>query len=172
MDEGQSSMVEAQLANLTAMMISDQKKETDGRFQALEIAVKQLQTRVSSTDVNLGNWQAQINNWLPSQSVASPRDNVSAVTLRSGKELRPILKKVQNSKEESENEVKRVRFGNRIEENLAMPKVDSQSSQADPRKAEKMHLPQSTVSRDAANLEREAQTFEPQIEGSLHVNDQ
>ncbi|XP_016676583.1 uncharacterized protein [Gossypium hirsutum] len=53
-----------------------------------------------------------------------------------------------------------------------MPKADSQSSQADPRKAEKTHLPQSIVSRDAANLEGEAQTFEPQIEGSLHVNDQ
>ncbi|XP_012461433.1 uncharacterized protein LOC105781436 [Gossypium raimondii] len=53
-----------------------------------------------------------------------------------------------------------------------MPKADSQSSQADPRKVEKMHLPQSTILRDAANLEREAQTFEPQIEGSLHVNDQ
>ncbi|XP_012481060.1 uncharacterized protein LOC105795958 [Gossypium raimondii] len=123
-------------------MISDQKKETDGRFQDLETAVKQLQTRVSSTDVNLGNLQAQVNNRLPSH------------------------------KEESETKVKRVRFGNRTEENLAMPKADSQSSQADPRKAEKMHLPQSTVSRDAANLEREALTFEPQIEGSLHVNDQ
>ncbi|KAL1121261.1 hypothetical protein V6Z11_D01G220000 [Gossypium hirsutum] len=153
-------------------MISDQKKETDGRFQALETTIKQLQTRVSSTDVNLGNLQAQVNNRLPSQSVANPKDNVSAVTLRSGKELRPIMKKVQNSKEENEIEVKGVRFGNRTEENLAMPKADSQSSQADPRKAEKIHLPQSTVSRDATNLEHEAQTFEPQIEGSLHVNDQ
>ncbi|PPD89487.1 hypothetical protein GOBAR_DD13580 [Gossypium barbadense] len=128
MDEGQSSMMEAQLANLTAMvrrgsqrrlskseeatynegwrdhpnfryqnratppgfeqqnsrsynssqqqnlsagtkthtmleqmmkMMADQKKETDVRFQSLESAVKQLQTRASSTDVNLGNLQAQ-----------------------------------------------------------------------------------------------------------------
>ncbi|PPD84428.1 hypothetical protein GOBAR_DD18637 [Gossypium barbadense] len=117
-------------------MMSDQKKETDGRFQALEIAVKQLQTRVSSTDVKLGNL-----------------DNVSAVTLRSGKELIPILKKVQNSNEESETKVKRVRFGNRSEENLAMPKADSESSQADPREAEKSHPPQSIVSHDATNLE-------------------
>ncbi|PPE02779.1 hypothetical protein GOBAR_DD00194 [Gossypium barbadense] len=154
MDEGQSSMMEAQLANLTAMrdhpnfknqnratpprfeqqnsrpynmsqlnhqnlsaetkthtmleqmmkMMSDEKKETNGRFQALETVVKQLQTRASSADVNLGNFQAQVDNRLPSQSVANPRDNVSAVTLRSGKELRPILKKVQNSNEESETE--------------------------------------------------------------------
>ncbi|PPD92610.1 hypothetical protein GOBAR_DD10445 [Gossypium barbadense] len=74
MDEGQSSMMEAQLANLTTMtkthtmlekmmkMMTDQKKETDGRFQALESAVKQVQTRASSIDVNLGNLQAQVNN--------------------------------------------------------------------------------------------------------------
>ncbi|PPD88238.1 hypothetical protein GOBAR_DD14822 [Gossypium barbadense] len=164
MDKGQSSMMEAQLANLTAMdipricvrhckneklmsfsqikegmihiqknsrpynisqqphqnlsaeakthtmleqmmkMMSDQKKEIDGRFQALESAVKQLQTKASSTDVNLGNLQAQVNNLLPSQLVTNPRDNVSAITLRSGKELRPILKKVQNSDERDETE--------------------------------------------------------------------
>nr|XP_012466334.1 unnamed protein product [Gossypium raimondii] len=40
-------------------MMADQKKETDGRFQSLESVVMQLQTRASSTDVNLGNLQAQ-----------------------------------------------------------------------------------------------------------------
>lgn len=134
-------------------MMSDEKKETNGRFQALETVVKQLQTRASSADVNLGNFQAQVNNRLPSQSVANPRDNVSVVTLRSGKELRPILKKVQNSNEESETQVKRVRFGSKTEENLSMQKADSQSSQANSREAEKSHLQQSTVSRDAANFE-------------------
>nr|XP_012466324.1 unnamed protein product [Gossypium raimondii] len=94
------------LEQMMKMMV-DQKKETDGRFQSLESAVKQLQTRASSTDVNLGNLQAQVNNWLPSQPVANPRDNVSAITLRSGKELRSILKKVQNSDEENDTEVKK-----------------------------------------------------------------
>ncbi|XP_012441977.2 uncharacterized protein LOC105766989 [Gossypium raimondii] len=56
-------------------MMTNQKKETDERFPALESAVKQLQTRASSTDVNLGNLQAQVNNRLPSQPVANPRDN-------------------------------------------------------------------------------------------------
>ena len=78
-------------------MMADQKKETDGRFQSLELAVKQFQTKASSTDVNLGNLQAQVNNRLPSQPVVNPRDNVSAITLRSGKELRSILKKFQKS---------------------------------------------------------------------------
>ncbi|PPD86139.1 hypothetical protein GOBAR_DD16922 [Gossypium barbadense] len=85
-------------------MMADQKKEIDGSFQSLESAVKQLQTRASSTDVNLGNLQAQVNNRLPSQLVANLRDNVSAVTLRNGKELRSILKKVQNSDKEDDTE--------------------------------------------------------------------
>ncbi|KAG4128858.1 hypothetical protein ERO13_D09G044366v2, partial [Gossypium hirsutum] len=85
-------------------MMAGQKKETDGRFQSLELVVKQLQTRASSTDVNLGNLQAQVNNRLPSHPVANPRDNVSAITLRSGKELRSSLKKAQNSDEVDETE--------------------------------------------------------------------
>ncbi|PPD70058.1 hypothetical protein GOBAR_DD33062 [Gossypium barbadense] len=155
MDEGQSSMMEAQLANLTAMegeanvvfpnqrsaetkaytmlkqmmkMMTDQKKETDERFQALESAVKQLQTRASSTDVNLGNLQAQVNIRLPSQPVANPRDNV------------------QNNDEESETEVQKVRFNDRTEENLVMPKADSQLSRTAPRETEKSHLQQPTIS--------------------------
>ncbi|PPD97344.1 hypothetical protein GOBAR_DD05629 [Gossypium barbadense] len=106
MDEGRSSMMEAQLGNLTAM--EGEAKAVFPNQKSLESAVNQLQTRASSTDVNLGNLQAQVNNRLPSQPVANPRDNVSAITLRSGKELRSILKKVQNSDGEDETEVKKV----------------------------------------------------------------
>ncbi|PPD98615.1 hypothetical protein GOBAR_DD04360 [Gossypium barbadense] len=207
MDEGQSSMMEAQLANLTAMicvrhyrkgkltssfqirggfeqqnsrpynmsqpthqnlsaeakthtmleqmmkMMANQKKETDGRLQSLESTVTQLQTRTSSTNVNLENLQAQVNNLLPSQPVANPRDNVSAITLRSGKELRSILKKVQNSDEEDDIEGKKVRFSNIEEENLALPKADLQPSQAAPKEAWKSRLQQPTASHDATNFE-------------------
>ncbi|TYI61425.1 hypothetical protein E1A91_D10G171300v1, partial [Gossypium mustelinum] len=96
------------LEQMMKMMV-DQKKETDGRFQSLELTVKQLQTRASSTDVILGNLQAQVNNRLPSQPVANPRDNVSAITLRSGKELRSSLKKAQYSDEVDETEVRKPR---------------------------------------------------------------
>ncbi|PPD94918.1 hypothetical protein GOBAR_DD08066 [Gossypium barbadense] len=118
-------------------MMADQNKETDGRFQSLESIVKQLQTRASSTDVNLGNLQAQVNNRLPSQPMVNPRDNVSAITLRSGKELRSILKKVQNSDEED------------------ITKADLQPSQATPKEAGKSRLQQSTASHDAANFKQE-----------------
>ncbi|KAL1077687.1 hypothetical protein V6Z11_D10G112200 [Gossypium hirsutum] len=90
-------------------MMADQKKETDGRFQSLESAVKQLQTRASSTDVNLGNLQAQVNNRLPSQPVVNPRDN----------ELRSILKKAQNSNEEGETEVRKEVGKSRLQRSIA-----------------------------------------------------
>ncbi|PPE01516.1 hypothetical protein GOBAR_DD01445 [Gossypium barbadense] len=224
MDEGQSSMMEAQLANLTAMvsklmtggnakaslcgifcleghttdmcptlqegeanavfpnqrqqpshqnlsaetkthamleqmmkMMADQKKETDGRFQSLESAVKQLQTRASSTDVNLGNLQAQVNNRLPSQPVVNPRDNVSAITLRSGKELRSILKKAQNSNEEGETE-----------ENLALPKADLQPSQAAPKEVGKSRLQRSIASHDAANFEQKMRVPELRAQADVY----
>ncbi|XP_016681347.1 uncharacterized protein [Gossypium hirsutum] len=236
MDEGQSSMMEAQLANLTAMrrydpysatynegwrdhpnfryqncatppgfeqqnsrpynmsqpihqnpsaeikthsmleqmmkMMADQKKETDGRFQSLESAVKQLQTRASSTDVNLGNLQAQVNNRLPSQPVANPRDNVSAIILRSGKDLRSTLKKVQNSDKEDETEVKKVRFSDIEEENLALPKADLQPSQTAPKEAGKSRLQQPTASYDAANFEQEMRVPELRAQASQNANNQ
>ncbi|XP_016704294.2 uncharacterized protein [Gossypium hirsutum] len=177
MDEGQSSMMEAQLANVTAMqqpshqnlsaetkihamleqmmkMMADQKKETDGRFQSLELTVKQLQTRASSTNVNLGNLQAQVNNRLPSQPVANPRDNVSAITLRNGKELRSILKKVQNSNEEGETE------------------ADLQPSQAAPKEVGKSRLQQSTASHDATNFEQEMRVPELRAQAGQNDNNQ
>ncbi|TYG46003.1 hypothetical protein ES288_D11G221200v1 [Gossypium darwinii] len=190
MDEGQSSMIEAQLANLTAIvsklmtggnakaslcgiycleghttdmcptlqegeanaqqpnhqnlsaetkthtmleqmmkMMVDQKKETDRRFQSLESVVKQLQTRASSTDVNLGNLQAQVNNRLPSQPMANLRDNVSAITLRSGKELRSILKKFQNSDEENDTESTALHDAANSDQEMRVPELRAQASQ-------------------------------------------
>ncbi|XP_016693090.1 uncharacterized protein [Gossypium hirsutum] len=153
-------------------MMADQKKETDGRFQSLESAAKQLQTRASSTDVNLGNLQAQVNNRLPSQPVANPRDNVSAITLRSGKELRSILKKVQNSNEEDETKVKKVRFSDIEEENLALPKADLQPSQAAPKEVGKSRLQQSTALHDATNFEQETRVPELRAQATQNTNNQ
>ncbi|TYG40252.1 hypothetical protein ES288_D12G078300v1 [Gossypium darwinii] len=118
----------------TLSRFEQQNSRSYNSFQSLESTVKQLQTRASSTDVNLGNLQAQVNNRLPSQPVANPRDNFSAITLRSGKELRSTLKKVQNGYEEDETEVKKVRFSDIEEENLALPKADLQPTQKTPRK--------------------------------------
>ncbi|XP_012472398.2 uncharacterized protein LOC105789571 [Gossypium raimondii] len=156
------------LEQMMKMMV-DQKKETDGRFQSLESAVKQLQTRASSTDVNLGNLQAQVNNRLPSQPMANPRDNVSAITLRSGKELRSSLKKAQNSDEVDKTEVRKVQFSDIEEENLALPKADLQPSQAAPKEAGKSHSQQSTALHDVANFEQE--TGVPELQAQTGQND-
>ncbi|PPD79393.1 hypothetical protein GOBAR_DD23678 [Gossypium barbadense] len=121
-------------------MMSDQKKEADRKFQALESVVKQLQIRASGTDVNLGNLQAQVNNRLPSQPMTNSRDNVIAITLRSGKEFRPILKKVRCSDEEDETEVKKIRFSDTTEEISTMPGADIQQPRTIPMVAEKSHL--------------------------------
>ncbi|PPD82287.1 hypothetical protein GOBAR_DD20777 [Gossypium barbadense] len=119
MDEGQSSMMEAQVANLTSMeqpnhqnlsaetkthtmleqmmkMMADQKKETDGRFQFLESVIND---------------------------------------------------------EEDDTEVKKVRFSDIEEENLALPKADLQPSQTAPKEARKSRLQQPTASHDTANIE-------------------
>ncbi|PPE02451.1 hypothetical protein GOBAR_DD00540 [Gossypium barbadense] len=134
MDEGKSSIMEAQLANLTAM-----KKETDGRFQSLELAVKQLQTRASSTDVNLGNLQAQ---------------------------------KVQNSDKVDETKVRKVRFSDIEEENIALPKADLQPSQAAPKEVGKSRSEQSTTLCDTVNFEQETRVPELQAQARQDANNQ
>ncbi|PPD93450.1 hypothetical protein GOBAR_DD09609 [Gossypium barbadense] len=159
MDEGESSMMEAQLANLTAMRdmpwICVPHIKT-GKLMPF------FQVREASTiDVNLGNLQAQVNNRLPSQPVTNPRDNVSAITLRSGKEVRPILEKVRYNNEEEETEVKRIRFNDKIEEISAMPRADIQPTQTSLREVEKSRLQEATVSCDAINLEQQVQSLEP-----------
>ncbi|XP_040955911.1 uncharacterized protein [Gossypium hirsutum] len=136
-------------------MMVDQKKETKGRFQSLESAVKQLQTRASSTD-----------------PVANLRDNVSAITLRSGKELRSILKKFQKSDEENDTEVKKVRLSNIEEENLALPKVDLQPSQTAPKEVGKSRLQQSTTLHDAANSDQEMRVSKLRAQASQNANNQ
>ena len=59
----------------------------DDRFQILETTLKQVQGRQIASDVIVSNLQAQMQNRLPSQPYPNPKENVSAITLRSGKEL-------------------------------------------------------------------------------------
>ncbi|PPD73991.1 hypothetical protein GOBAR_DD29082 [Gossypium barbadense] len=215
MDEGQSSMMEAQLANLTAMEGEDNavfpnqrrydpysatynegwRDHPNLRYQnrATPPGFEQQNSRPynmsqpthqnssaetkthsigSSTDVNLGNLQAQVNNRLPSQPVANPRDNVSVITLQSGKELRSILKKVQNSNKEDETEVKKVRFSDIEEENLALPKADLQPSQAAPKEVGKSRLQQSIALHDVANFEQQTRVPELRAQASQNTNNQ
>jgi len=60
----------------------------DDRFQIMETTLKQVQGRQTVTDIIVSNLQAQMQNRLPSRPYPNPKENVSAITLRSGKELK------------------------------------------------------------------------------------
>ena len=57
------------------------------RFQILETTLKQVQEKQTATDIIISNLKAQIQSRLPSQPYPNPKENVSAITLGSGKEL-------------------------------------------------------------------------------------
>jgi len=67
----------------------------DDRFPNVETTLKQVQERHIATDTIVSNLQSQMQNRLPSQTYLNPKENVSAMTLRSGKEL----KEPRNSRE-------------------------------------------------------------------------
>ena len=70
--------------------MDDQKKKIDTRFQNIEMALKQVQEKQTAIDTVVSNLQAQIQHRLPSQPFQNPKENVSAMTLRSGKVLRSL----------------------------------------------------------------------------------
>jgi len=87
----------------------------DDRFQSMETTLKQVQERQIATDTIVSNLQAQLQNRLSSQPYPNPKENVSAITLRSGKELKEPTK---NREMEPELEVKG-----------AEPELDTESNQ-------------------------------------------
>ena len=60
-------------------------KKMDDRFQILETTLKQVQEKQTATDIIVSNLQAQMQNRLLSQPYPNPMENVSAISLRSGK---------------------------------------------------------------------------------------
>ena len=65
----------------------------DDRFQSMKTTLKQVQETQTATDTIVTNFQAQLQNRLPSQPYPNPKEDVSAMTLRSGKELKEPTKK-------------------------------------------------------------------------------
>jgi len=78
-------------------------KKMDDRFQSVETILKQVQERQTATDTIVSNLQAQLQNMLLSQPYPNPKENASAMTLRSGKDLEEPKK---NRELEPELEVK------------------------------------------------------------------
>ena len=71
----------------TNFLLEQVLKKMDDRFQSLETTLKQVQEKQTATDILVSNLQAQMQNRLPSLPYPNPKENVSAITLRSGKEL-------------------------------------------------------------------------------------
>jgi len=69
----------------------------------METTLQQVQERQTATDTIVSNLQAQLQNRLPSQPYPNPKENVNAMTLRSGKELKEPTK---NKELEPELELK------------------------------------------------------------------
>ena len=59
----------------------------DDGFQILETTLKQVQERQMATDIIVSNLRAQMQNRLPSQPYPNPKENFSAITIRSGKKF-------------------------------------------------------------------------------------
>jgi len=81
------------------------KKETEARFNSMETVLKQISQTQFALGTLVSNMQSQSRNRLPAQPFTNPKDNVSVITLRSGKELgEPHLSKkdVESEKEVSE----------------------------------------------------------------------
>ena len=98
----------------------------DDRFQSMETTLKQVQERQTATDTIVSNLQAQLQNRLPSQPYPNPKENVNAITLRSGKELKEPMKKREV---EPELEVKG-----------AQPELDTESKELGEKKRESYKL--------------------------------
>jgi len=89
--------------DMTNFLLEQVLKKMDDRFQILETTLKQVQEKQTATDITLSNLQAQMQNRLPSQPYPNPMENVNAMTLRSGKELKEPKK---NRELEPESEIK------------------------------------------------------------------
>ncbi|XP_052203082.1 uncharacterized protein LOC127808554 [Diospyros lotus] len=77
--------------------------------QEIRTSIKQLENQISQLATSMNRLEAQGSGKLPSQTIVNPRENVSVITLRSGKEIdilvqnpTDLAKKTQ--KEEAENE--------------------------------------------------------------------
>jgi len=71
----------------TNFLLEQVFKKMDDRFQILETTLRHVQEKQTTIDIMVSNLQAQMQNRLPSQPYPNPKENVSAITLRSGKEL-------------------------------------------------------------------------------------
>ena len=72
--------------------------------QEIKTSIQNLENQVSQLATVVNRLESQGSGKLPSQSVVNPRQNVSAITLRSGKELKKSEVPTRTTDEEIEKE--------------------------------------------------------------------
>ncbi|XP_031272549.1 uncharacterized protein LOC116131037 [Pistacia vera] len=75
------------------------QQEVKMAIQDTKMSIKNLESQVSQLATTVGRLEAQGSRKLPSQSLVNPRENVSAITLRSGRQLEGTHKKPNDEKE-------------------------------------------------------------------------
>ena len=68
--------------------------------QETRTSIKNLETQVSQLASSVGRMEAQGSSKLPSQTVTNRKESVNAITLRGGKQLEDVHRKVASEKEE------------------------------------------------------------------------
>ncbi|XP_073151875.1 uncharacterized protein [Henckelia pumila] len=100
-----------------------------GNPQETQASIQQLNTQMGQLETAVNRLEALNSNSLPSQTVVNPKENVSAITLRIGKELKVneevVKEQVQNEDEEKSKE----------EEDEIVP-IDAQKALKESRKDE------------------------------------
>ncbi|XP_073121750.1 uncharacterized protein [Henckelia pumila] len=88
------------------------------KFQRLETraSIQQLNTQMRQLETAVNRLEALNSNSLPSQTVVNPKDNVSAITLRSGKELKIREEAVQEPIKGEDNKESKVEENEKIQE--------------------------------------------------------
>ena len=89
--------------------------------QETKASIKNLETQMGQLAITVGRLEAQMSGKLPSQTVLNPKENVSAVSLRNGRQLKEVPKA---SKESNEHDEQRDKATGPCETNSA-PKVTS-----------------------------------------------
>ncbi|XP_073138651.1 uncharacterized protein [Henckelia pumila] len=89
-------------------IVKDLSTNTAAFQQETRASIQQLNTQMGQLATAVNMLEALNSNSLPSQTVVNPRENVSAITLRGGKELKvneEVVKEPVQNKEEQESKV-------------------------------------------------------------------
>ena len=95
--------------------------------QEARASIRNLETQMSQIDLDVSSLKEQNSGKLPSQAIANPKENVSAMELRSGKQVQSPLPAIQDLDrgEEKEDENEDVKDNSQVKDDSLLPKVSN-----------------------------------------------